>query len=348
MRARYARYRLNFNFLARTSREEMRHKDTWYLALAADGDREFSRPGLGEAAYFKGLSAESEEDFMTTLHDLCAAINRGEELPPLDGCSCVNMAMETAVADLAAGGRMMPFSDATLRIPTNGLIWIDSFDATIAAIERKIKDFEVIKIKVGRLSADEECEILRYIRRLNPRAIIRLDANGAFATLDEAMERIEGYARYAIHSIEQPVARGRAELMAEVIRFSPVAVALDEELIGYRSPEAKRELISFLRPAYLILKPTLCGGFAGATEWIEAGRAAGAGHWFTSALESNVGLNAIARFVTSTGEVDICQGLGTGQIYSDNVQSPLDMQGQYLVSRPGCGWKMPPLDWVEP
>lgn len=348
MRARYARYRLNFNFLAQTSRESMRHKDTWFLALAADDDADFARAGWGEAAFFKGLSAESEDEFLSTLHGLCAAINRREALPMLDGCSCVRMAVETAVADLGNGAARMPFSSSTLRIPINGLIWIDTFDATIAAVEKKIKDFEVIKIKVGRLSRDEECEILRYIRRLNPGAVIRLDANGAFATLDEAMTRIEDYARYSIHSIEQPVAQRQPELMAEVIRFSPVAVALDEELIGVTQRVEKHDLLSFLRPAYIILKPTLCGGFSGSKEWIEAADAIGAGHWFTSALESNVGLNAIARYVASSGDVTACQGLGTGQIYADNIPSPLAMQGQYLVSRPGEGWCMPHLEWVEP
>ncbi|MDE6581423.1 MAG: o-succinylbenzoate synthase [Duncaniella sp.] len=348
MRARYASYRLDFNFLAQTSRESMRHKDTYFLCLAPDGDDDFSRAGWGEAGLFRGLSAEDGPDFLPTLHALCHAINHGEPLPDITSFSSLRMAMESARADMESGGRHEPFTSARLNIPINGLIWIDTFDATIHAIERKARQFEVIKIKVGRLSVDEEGEILRYIRRINPSAIIRLDANGAFHSLDEAMERIEGYARHRIHSIEQPVPQRRYELMSEVIRMSPIPVALDEELIGINSPAEKRDLLEALRPAYIILKPTLCGGFSGSKEWITAAGTTGAGWWFTSALESNVGLNAIARFTASLPGPKMCQGLGTGQIYSNNIPSPLDMQGQCLISRPDVGWQLPALDWIIP
>lgn len=348
MRARYAKYRLDFNFLAQTSRESMRHKDTYFLCLAGDDEEDFSRSGWGEAGLFSGLSAEDGPDFLPTLEATCRAINRGEVLPDLTEFSSIRMALESARADLAAGGLHEPFTSARLHIPINGLIWIDTFDATIHAIERKARDFEVIKIKVGRLSPDEESEILRYIRHVNPSATIRLDANGAFHTLDQAMERIEAYARHRIHSIEQPVPQRQYDLMREVIRLSPIPVALDEELIGVNLLADKRDLLDALRPAYIILKPTLCGGFSGSMEWIDAAALTGAGWWFTSALESNVGLNAIARFVASIPGMKTCQGLGTGQIYSNNIPSPLAMQGQYLISRPDAEWRFPELNWIMP
>ena len=348
MRARYATYRLDFNFLAQTSRESMRHKDTYFLCLAPDGDKDFTRAGWGEAALFGGLSAEDGPDYLPTLQALCRAINHGEPLPDITEYSSLRMAVETARADMESGGRHEPFTAARLDIPINGLIWIDTFDATIRAIETKARRFEVIKIKVGRLEADEEAEILRYIRRVNPSAIIRLDANGAYHTLDRAMERIEAYARHGIHSIEQPVPQRQYELMKEVIRLSPIPVALDEELIGVNGVVEKHDLLDELCPAYIILKPTLCGGFSGSKEWIEAAGRVGAGWWFTSALESNVGLNAIARFTATMPGPKMCQGLGTGQIYSNNIPSPLDMQGQCLVSRPDVQWVMPALEWTEP
>lgn len=343
MKAEYCRYRLDFNFVARTSRETMRHKDTYFLRLT---DPQTGLTGIGEAALFRGLSADDRPGYEDMLAEVCRAVSSGSALPDLRRWSSIRFALTSAMADLASGGERKPFTSASLRIPINGLIWIDNFDATVRAIEKKIKVFDVIKIKVGRLSVTEETEFLALIRRLRPDITIRLDANGAFHTSGEAAERISLYAPYRIHSLEQPVPAGNHDLMKKVIKHSDIPIALDEELIGVDAPEDKAELLHKLRPAYIILKPTLCGGFEGTEEWIEAARAAGAGWWVTSALESNVGLNAIARFTSLLPTGGLCQGLGTGQIYSNNIPSPLRMEGRYLVSDPAAGWHFPTLEWI--
>lgn len=345
MKAQYCRYQLDFNFVARTSRETMRHKDTYFLRLI---DPDTGLTGLGEAALFRGLSADDRPGYEDMLAEVCRAVSDGTPLPDLSHWSSIRFALTSAMSDLASGGQYMPFTSARLRIPINGLIWIDSFDATVRSIEKKINVFDVIKIKVGQLSAREETEILALIRRLRPDITIRLDANGAFHSADEAAERISSYAPFRIHSIEQPVPAGRHDLMRKVIRQSVIPIALDEELIGVDSQECKSELLRSLRPTFIILKPTLCGGFEGTEEWIEAARQCGAGWWVTSALESNVGLNAIARFTSLLPTGGLCQGLGTGQIYSNNIPSPLRMDGGYLVSDPAGEWQLPALEWIEP
>ena len=338
MKAEYCCYRRDFNFVARTAREPMRHKDTYFLRLT---DPLTGLTGIGEAALFRGLSADDRPDYEDMLAEVCRAVSSGSAMPDLTQWSSIRFALTSAMADLASGAQRTPFSSAPLRIPINGLIWIDTFDETVKAIERKINVFDVIKIKVGQLSAVEETEVLALIRRLRPDITIRLDANGAFHSADEAVDRLSLYAPYRIHSLEQPVPAGNHDLMKKVIKASPIPIALDEELIGVDVPERKDELLRSLRPAYIILKPTLCGGVEGPEEWIEAARNAGAGWWLTSALESNVGLNAIARFTSLLPTGGLCQGLGTGQIYSNNITSPLRMEGRYLVSDPEGKWQFP-------
>lgn len=343
MKAAWCKYRLEFNFVARTSRETMRHKDTYFILLEEPG-----RVGLGEAALFRGLSADDRPDYEDVLRETCAAINRGDRVPDLSSWSSIRFGLKSALADIENGARQEPFVSGQIRIPINGLIWIDDFDSTVKSVEKKIHTFEVIKIKVGQLSPDEEAEILRLIRRLRPDIAIRLDANGAFHSYDEAMERIAAYAPFHIHSIEQPVPARNYDLMASVIKDSPVKIALDEELIGIDTMAERRELIGALKPDFVVLKPSLCGGFEGTSEWIKAAADIGAGWWITSALESNVGLNAIARYTSTLPYNGFCQGLGTGQIYRNNVVSPLRMDSGFLVSDPSGRWEMPDVCWSEP
>lgn len=328
MRAWWTAYTLNFNFVARTSRETLRQKPTYFIHIADAQGHE----AMGEAALFRGLSADDRDGYEEMLSEVCRALTAGADLPDLTEWSSIRMSVETAVADFKSGCRGEPFYSGRIDIPINGLIWIADFDTTIHEIERKAHDFEVIKIKVGQLQADEEAEILRYLRKIRPDVTIRLDANGAFRDLDHAMTRIEAYARHGIHSIEQPVAARQPELMAEVVKRSPVAVALDEELIGITSADEMDGLMEQIRPAYVILKPTLCGGFAGSDAWIATAGRFGAGWWLTSALESNVGLNAIARYAMTRPTAGLCQGLGTGQIYSNNIPSRLRLTKGRLYS----------------
>ena len=175
---------------------------------------------------------------------------------------------------------------------------------------------------------------------------LRVDANGAFSPAD-ALDRLDRLARFDIHSIEQPVRAGQPEEMARICGASPIPVALDEELIGIDDDRDKIRLLSTVRPRYIILKPTLAGGFASSMAWIEAAEALGIGWWITSALESNIGLNAIAQWAASL-EVEMPQGLGTGQLYHNNIVSPLRLDGDRLYSDPDGRWEIPQLQWIEP
>ncbi|MCM1520967.1 MAG: o-succinylbenzoate synthase [Lachnoclostridium sp.] len=341
MIASYCKYTLDFNFLAITSRNEMRQKDTYFIRLA-DGDR----IAYGEANLFKGLSPDDYDDYEDVLEDACREMNRkGSEILG-HRYSSIRFGIETALADFINSGKMEPFSTAPINIPTNGLIWISDFDSTIRAVEEKMKTFDVIKIKVGRLDIDEELEILRFLRKSRPGVTIRLDANGAFKSVGEAIDRLHRYAQYSIHSLEQPIPAGRYDEMQDVIAHSPIDIALDEELIAPRLKPS--QLLSYLKPRYLVLKPALINGFSGTKEWIHEAENRGIGWWITSALESNIGLNAIARFASQYNIGTFCQGLGTGRIYSNNIPSPLYLDGQVLRSRPGKGWSLPDLEWVTP
>lgn len=341
MKVSYCKYTLDFNFLAITSRNEMRHKDTYFIRIS-EGDR----TAYGEANLFKGLSPDDLDDYETVLEDTCREMNRKGSVILGHSYSSIRFGIETALADLVNCGKMQPFTSAPINIPTNGLIWISDFDSTIRAVEEKMKIFDVIKIKVGRLDIDEELEILRFLRKSRPGVTIRLDANGAFKTVGEAIDRLHRYASFDIHSLEQPISAGRYYEMQDVIAHSPIDIALDEELI--RPLLKPSQLLSYLKPRYLVLKPALINGFSGAKEWIHEAENHGIGWWLTSALESNIGLNAIARFASQYNIGSLCQGLGTGRIYSNNIPSPLYLDGQVLRSDPDKGWAFPELNWITP
>jgi o-succinylbenzoate synthase len=223
-------------------------------------------------------------------------------------------------------------------IPINGLIWMGGLDFMLQQIEIKIRDgFTCLKLKVGGHDFEKECDVLQYIRRKYFRSniTIRLDANGAFKK-DEALFKLQELARFDIHSIEQPIKAGLAE-MAELCRQSPIPIALDEELIGVYNSAAKLDLLTRIKPQFIILKPTLHGGLYGCAEWIRVAEQLGIDWWITSALESNIGLNATAQF-TAQYPVKIPQGLGTGMIYTNNIESPLTVQKEYLSYENSFSW----------
>jgi L-alanine-DL-glutamate epimerase-like enolase superfamily enzyme len=240
------------------------------------------------------------------------------------------------------GSRIVYRNDfvAGVPIPINGLIWMGDMDFMMDQINKKIaQGFNCLKLKVGGLDFDRECDILSYIRKryFKQDLIIRLDANGAF-TLDEVLFRLDEMAKYKIHSIEQPIKPGQAE-MEELCRKSPIPVAFDEELIGVNTPEAKTAMLTNLKPRFLVLKPSLHGGLAGCAEWILLASSLNIGWWITSALESSIGLNAICQFAANY-DLHIPQGLGTGTIYENNIPSPLALKGGTIFYDPSQAWSI--------
>lgn len=357
----------NFSFSARTSRGPMRDRRSWFVKIK---DTERSGVfGLGECAPLPGLSVEFNEDFETTLaaaieHFNAAGVDGGSLQPQNDHFfeiervlhdvfvdsrweehAALRFALETALLDLLGGGRRILFEQPFTKsqpIPINGLIWMGGMDFMLQQVELKIQQgFKCIKLKVGGINFERECDILQYTRRKYFREDIeiRLDANGAFKP-DDALPKLSQLAEFNIHSIEQPLKKG-SEMLAEVCAKSPIPVALDEELIGL--PKVERiHLLEKVKPAYIILKPSLHGGLCATRDWITLAEKQNIGWWITSALESNVGLNAIAQFA-SLYQLKLPQGLGTGQIYDNNFSSPLDVENGFLHYRPSGAWNLEEL-----
>ncbi len=348
MRAAYSPYWLDFKFAARTSREVMRRKLTCFIRLWDDD----GRIGTGECALFQGLSCDDRAGYDEKLHETCVMLERGV-MPDLTEWPSIRFGVETALKTLANGGDgycVFPSSwadgEASMRI--NGLVWMGSAREMTERVRLKLDaGFKCIKLKIGGIDFDEELNIVRMIRSEFPDDVleIRLDANGSFAP-DEALIKLDMLSKYHIHSIEQPIRAGNYSDMARICKESPIDIALDEELIGVNSPEEKRILVERIKPAYVILKPALCGGFGGADEWIEAADSAGVGWWATSALESNVGLNAIAQWVYCKQPVMV-QGLGTGSLYVNNVISPLTLKGENIFTDRRKSWEFPKLKWIR-
>lgn len=323
LRASWEPYRLRFTFLARTSRQAMRVKDTYFVRLWDDARPE--AVGLGECALFRGLSDDDVPDYEERLTQACADPASAAS----SGCSSIICGFEMARANLLQGGGPLYFPSAytegKAEITINGLVWMGPWRAMLSRIREKLDaGFRCIKIKIGGIDFDDEIDLLRRIRqRFGPEDVmLRLDANGSFSPAD-ALHRLDRLSAYGIHSIEQPIRAGQPDAMARICAASPIPIALDEELIGVRTDEEKRLLLSHIRPQYIILKPSLCGGFAHADGWIAAAEEASIGWWATSALESSVGLNAIAQWLMSAHPASshIPQGLGTGALYSNNTPS---------------------------
>jgi o-succinylbenzoate synthase len=341
LRASVHKHILQFNFEARTSRGSMKERPVWFLKIWHTEQPEVF--GLGECAPLIGLSNESNEEAETELTAWAEKVE-GVTLPSqklrltelhaflsenkLDPtCSSVIFAVETALLDLLNGGSRLIFENDFLKgksIPINGLIWMGGLDYMLQQIDIKIRDgFSCIKMKVGSHNFEKECDILQYIRRkyYKQNIVIRLDANGAFK-VDDALDKLRALARFDVHSIEQPIKSGLPE-MELICRESPVPIALDEELIGVSSA-ARLSLLTRLKPKSIILKPSLMGGLQSTADWIQLANQLGISWWITSALESNIGLNAIAQF-TAQYPVSIPQGLGTGSLYTNNIISPLQV-----------------------
>jgi O-succinylbenzoate synthase len=336
LRASYSKKIFQFNFKARTSRGLMRDKTSWFIKLWDDVTPEIF--GLGECGPLPGLSVDFRPDFEDELAKVIDIINSlrisfNEHSKILSiipaNFSSIVFGLETAVLDLLNGGNKIIYQNSFVAgqpIPINGLIWMGDMDFTMGQINTKIAEgFTCIKLKVGGLDFDRECDVLSYIRKryFRENITIRLDANGAFK-LDDVLYKLEELSKFGVHSIEQPIKAGSSELES-LCRKSPIAVALDEELIGKEKAEEKILLLDKVKPRFIVLKPMLHGGLNGCKEWIKLAEERNIGWWITSSLESSVGLNAICQF-TANYKITLPQGLGTGTIYSNNFESPLEVQ----------------------
>ena len=343
LKATYFKRVFQFNFKARTSRGLMKDKVSWFICLSRDDNPDVV--GIGECGPLPGLSVDAVPHFEDVLMEIIGRIAKQSTLEELldlvpPGFPSIVFALETAWYDLTNGGKRIIFNNGFVqgkKIPINGLIWMGDLDFMMSQINQKIaQGFRCIKLKVGGLDFDRECDVIQYLRNryFRDNIEIRLDANGAFK-LDEALYKLGELAKFTIHSIEQPIKPGQPE-MEELCRKSPIPVALDEELIGVAGTK-RNALLMNLKPHFIILKPTLHGGLSGCEDWIRCATNLGIAWWITSALESNVGLNAICQF-TANYDVQISQGLGTGSIYLNNFDSPLTVESGFIFSDTHKAW----------
>ncbi len=328
----------------------MQHKDTYFICICDDDSSPLPGGGIGEAALFRGLSCDDLPDYEQVLQNVCRDIEKYAASPELlADYPSIRFGVETALLDYRSGGRGIlfdtPWSRGEDSLTINGLIWMGDADLMRKRIAEKLKmGFTCIKIKIGGIDFEQEIRLLDALRNEAPEVTLRLDANGAFDA-SNALERLNLLSRFSIHSIEQPVKAGSWELMRTLCQESPIPIALDEELIGLNTLESKITMLEEVRPRYIVLKPSLCGGISGTREWISLAGERGCGWWITSALESDIGLCAIAQF-TSTFNPTLPQGLGTGQLFSNNIPStPLSLSGEKLSFNPQRERKLPSLTW---
>lgn len=336
-------HQLIFNFPAKTSRSSLSQKTSWLIKISNE-----SAFGYGEIAPLEGLSPELNENFGLQIHHMLNEMltTQADFHSFLQDYPSIRFGWETALLDLQNGSKQKLFDSAFSRsekgIRINGLVWMGEFQYMKDQIRQKIeKGFSCIKLKVGAIEFEKELELIKMIRKefSEKDLCLRLDANGAF-TPNQAIEKLNRFADYNIHSIEQPIRAYQIEEMSKICRNSPIPVALDEELISVNQFKKKEEVLNAIQPQYIILKPSLLGGIKAADEWIQLAEKKGIGWWNTSALESNIGLNAIAQWTASLNP-DLPQGLGTGQLYVNNISSPLTINGEYLYYLPEVKWQMP-------
>ena len=329
---------LHFKQPAGTSRGVYTERRIW-LVTVTDG----SAIGIGECAPLPKLSCDDIPNYAEVLRHFCDEVERTGEIPyeALRDYPSMLFGLETAFYEVRRKkeeGRDVlfdtPFSRGEVGIPINGLVWMGTFDEMRERIEQKLEQgFRCVKLKIGAIDFDAELELIKQIRgRFSHHEVeLRVDANGAFR-FDEALYKLELLSQYALHSIEQPIKAGQWANMAELCRESPLPIALDEELIGVNDPEQKRQMLNIIKPRFIILKPSLHGGMMGVREWVDIARDMGIGSWITSALESNIGLNAIAQLCSDIygDAIKMPQGLGTGQLFTDNIPMPLEIRGDQL------------------
>ncbi len=325
LKANYQKYILHFKTPSGTSRGILNTKETWFIVL-----KEPEKWGIGECGILRGLSVDDRPDYEEKLRWVCENISLGEEklYAFLTEYPSIQFGVETAFKSLKSKDpfQLFPseFTQGEQGISINGLIWMGDKAFMKAQIAEKLKKgFSCIKMKIGAIDFQTEVALLQSIRKefSASEVELRVDANGAFSP-SEALEKLKVLSELQLHSIEQPIKQGQWQEMARLCEDSPLPIALDEELIGIFSEDRKRTLLETILPQYIILKPSLVGGFQGSDSWISIAAEKEVPWWITSALESNVGLNAISQYTFSKNS-KLPQGLGTGSLYSNNIPSPL-------------------------
>ncbi|NBU81034.1 MAG: o-succinylbenzoate synthase [Flavobacteriaceae bacterium] len=341
MKASYFKYILHFKEPSGTSRGILTDKETWFIILEKDGKK-----GIGECGILRGLSVDDRPDYEEKLHWACKNIRLGEQKlwEELLEFPSIQFGIEMAFLSLKSENPFVLFpSDFTKNknsITINGLVWMGDEAFMKTQIENKIaQGFNCIKLKIGALDFDKEIDLLRYIRtNFDEKTIeIRVDANGAFDE-NEASYKINQIAGFKIHSIEQPVKKNHTDTMSVLCKNTQIPIALDEELIGLFTIKEKQDLLKKIKPQFIVLKPSFVGGFRGTLEWISIAEKLNIGWWITSALESNVGLNAIAQFTFMQNNL-MPQGLGTGSLFTNNFDCPLEVSLGQLWYRKELDWK---------
>lgn len=345
LRAIYKKYTLEFKRPSGTSRGVLKTKDSWFIFVKNSDFPEII--GIGECGLLRGLSIDDVPHYQAKVAEVCQRINEydywlSEGL--LDFPS-IHFGLEIALKDLAVRGskRLFPsdFTDNHQPIHINGLIWMGKKAFMFEQIKAKLNaGFNCIKLKIGAIDFEAELDLLKYIRNQFSKSDVelRVDANGAFAPKD-ALEKLKRLAALDLHSIEQPIKQHQWEAMAKLCEQTPLPIALDEELIGVFNKEQKQQLLETIRPQYIILKPSLIGGYKGSQEWIDLAQQFNVSWWITSALESNIGLNAIAQWTATLGN-SMPQGLGTGQLYTNNFDAPLVVEHGHLWYKPILNWDL--------
>lgn len=361
---------LHFKQPAGTSRGVYTTRHSYYLTLTLDELPGVE--GVGECATLPDLSCDAKPEYEMTLRQVCQmveqmgrisydmiraypsitfgletafasffdAAKKFLEIVPAEGASSSSEMLKQKGVSVPAGMENLtelfdsPFGRGEEGITINGLVWMGTYEEMLARLEEKLQaGFHCVKLKIGAIDFFKELDLIKRIRDVytKEQVELRVDANGGFLP-ENAMSQLEALAKYDIHSIEQPIKQHQWPKMAQLCRETPLPIALDEELIGVNVRSMKQALLDTVRPQYIILKPSLHGGIYGCNEWIELANQRGIGSWITSALESNIGLNAIAHYTAKVygPNVKMPQGLGTGQLFTDNIPMPLEIRGDKL------------------
>lgn len=340
MTAQFRKHILEFKRPSGTSRGMLKTKETYFIIPKSEHGF-----GVGECGLLRGLSVDDRPDYEEKLQWVCDNISLGEEklYEALEEFPSIQFGIETAFKSILAKDPYVlfpsEFTNGKSSIPINGLVWMGDKSFMKEQIAEKLKQgFSCIKMKIGAIDFKTELELLKSIRKefSSSEVELRVDANGAFSPT-EALEKLKRLSDLQLHSIEQPIKQGQTQEMARLCEETPLPIALDEELIGLFSEEEKEKLLQSIKPQYIILKPSLIGGFKGSDTWIKLADKHSAGWWITSALESNIGLNAISQY-TFTKKSKLPQGLGTGSLYTNNVESPLEVSQGALHYNPTKEW----------
>lgn len=342
MKAHWKKHTLLFKRPSGTSRGILKRKSSWFIILK-EGEETY----YGECGLLRGLSMDDVPEYEQKLEEVCQYIHKYEYWinEGLLDFPSIRFGLEMLMKSYQQRSQFKlfpsPFTEKEVPIRINGLVWMGEKSFMFEQIKEKIaKGFDCIKLKIGAIDFEEEIYLLKYIREqfAANEIEIRVDANGAFSSAD-ALDKLKILSDYELHSIEQPIRQGQYEAMAELCASTPLPIALDEELIGVNIFSEKQKLLDIIQPQYIILKPSLVGGFKSSEEWVSIAKKRNISWWATSALESNIGLNAISQWAYTTAN-PMHQGLGTGQLYTNNIPSPLKVENGCIHYRVKGKWDL--------